>query len=609
MESVKKIIIIVITIGVTSTATSYGIISKREGEKYVLDSLFKYTPIKWPKIKPEGKPYVINIRTQREFDNINNFITDAVVREKNIIVLLAPGIYFFNEHHIIRKNETSDASITIKGNNSIIVAAGYDYHNNDDYKGKYEIRTTYVDLNTLEAYDLWEDTRVADSLVEIIDDKRGLCRLPVKSNEIRALSRHAVIRLTQWYKTRNYCIVSYDKKGIIFNAEDLEYVDIFKFKGYNVNLDYIYGGRLPRFKLYNPANLKKDFRIDKGKVTLRNKAVHECIASNFLNIKDCNYKTLSLKDLTFVGNSGTSQLLYFDNVKTESISISNCHFKSIQSTVLTFKSTSNVEICNNTLDSCYYYGFRIYNGCKNVEVLNNNILNCGLLLSNSHCITCAADNYHIANNKFCNFEYCAIGLGVWYGSNKKYPSRGIVEKNEFWQAKDYFLNRKDHTIMDAGAIYLWTQNDDAIIRYNYIHDYAGMKDYRGIFCDDGASNFKIVGNIILNIPNGYSISSRYVKDDINENYSNNSNNIISYNIIDNGIRFEGYKTEDRNCIKGVNLLLENKDSFILKSRYDYLSICNDDISICRNKRRIVSAVKKWPCYSEIKKIIYNIFKE
>lgn len=75
-------------------------------------------------------------------------------------------------------------------------------------------------------------------------------------------------------------------------------------------------------------------------------------------------------------------------------------------------------------------------------------------------------------------------------------------------------------LMDSGAIYTWTQNDQVIIRYNYIHDYTGASDNRGMFCDDGAANFKIIGNRILRIANSYCVDSRIIKDQRPEKFMN-----------------------------------------------------------------------------------------
>lgn len=123
------------------------------------------------------------------------------------------------------------------------------------------------------------------------------------------------------------------------------------------------------------------------------------------------------------------------------------------------------------------------------------------------------------------------------GTEKKYECSGIIENNEIYLTKDYYNNKEKYTSMDAGAIQVRTQSDQTIIRYNYIHDIVGMKDNRGIFCDEGARNFKIYNNVILNTPNCYSIDARKVTDRTLADTLNNRNNVMMYNVVDNRIRF------------------------------------------------------------------------
>lgn len=99
--------------------------------------------------------------------------------------------------------------------------------------------------------------------------------------------------------------------------------------------------------------------------------------------------------------------------------------------------------------------------------------------------------------------------------------------------------------MDSGAIYAYTQNDDTQIRNNFIHDYTGMKDNRGIFMDDGAINVTVRDNVIMRIANSWSIDSRRVADIENEPGSQvqkaNIGNTITNNKTDGRIRFEKRK--------------------------------------------------------------------
>ena len=86
-----------------------------------------------------------------------------------------------------------------------------------------------------------------------------------------------------------------------------------------------------------------------------------------------------------------------------------------------------------------------------------------------------------------------------------------------------------------------------------------MKDNRGIFCDDGASNFTITGNTILRIANSYCIDSRMVKDQHPEKFTNNVNITITDNTVDGSIRFEGRNEVGNRCVYGRNNVLSAED--------------------------------------------------
>ncbi|MBR1543173.1 MAG: hypothetical protein IJ628_11260 [Bacteroidaceae bacterium] len=132
--------------------------------------------------------------------------------------------------------------------------------------------------------------------------------------------------------------------------------------------------------------------------------------------------------------------------------------------------------------------------------------------------------------------------------------------------------------MDSGAIYTWTQNDGIIIRYNYIHDYTGAGDNRGIFCDDGSGNLSIYGNAVLNTPNSYSIDSRRAKDQ-KAGLRNNNRNFMAYNVVDNGVRFMGYSLEERHCRKGSNLVLSNNKDKNVSNQFDKIERMDEDLMI------------------------------
>lgn len=169
--------------------------------------------------------------------------------------------------------------------------------------------------------------------------------------------------------------------------------------------------------------------------------------------------------------------------------------------------------------------------------------------------------------------------------------------------------------MDSGAIYVNTINDYVCIRYNRIYDIAGMKNYRGIFGDDGTCNSKIYGNVITGIKDSYCIDLRYVPSIENkEKYTFgkvNVGNVVMYNFVDGDIRFEG-REGDNDCIKGINFLLESNEhkspniqtKNILNSERDTIvhsSGVNDEFIVISSQS--YNQLKKYPIYKHINKWI------
>ncbi len=183
--------------------------------------------------------------------------------------------------------------------------------------------------------------------------------------------------------------------------------------------------------------------------------------------------------------------------------------------------------------------------------------------------------YYIARNRIEDFCYGAIRVGIIdletasSDANKTrvdenpFPCCGIVEYNDI-SLSPAFYNNADHlVVMDGGAIYIATNNgnvekpldtetfinknigrtlDDTnvcVVRFNHIKNYRGRGSNRGIFCDDDAYNFLLLGNIIENTPNDFSISARYAGASRTSFYSDGYNKKVFYNVVDNGYRFEG----------------------------------------------------------------------
>ena len=507
-----------------------------------VDSLDRVQPISIQNMKSLEKTHVINVKDQQQFESLNEWIKSAIDNGyKNILIQISPGTFRFHENHIsLGKIDKSDVSITIKGWNAIITS-------DEDYgEDRYCITP-------------WKELKQADSQIKVVDVKTKLCMIPYKNTlDINNAGIYGKVQITQWFKAPTYQIEYINEDGVFFIASDLEYTGRFSRKGYNVNYDYLIAGTLPRFRLYDKRRERK------------------CSASCFLNVSNSSLRTINLQGINFKGNKEGASLIIMSSLKALQVVIQHCLFDHIRGKVAGFSYTDNVVFDNNEITNTAGNELSFVNGSKNVRVTNNKFANCGIGLSNTMCVRCNESEYYIADNTFCNFGYGAIGVGLWHGHEKKNVTSGIIEHNEIYFSSDYFTHREEYTLMDAGAIYVWTQNDNAIIRYNYVHDYGGMGYYSGIYCDDGASNCKIYGNVILNTPDGYSISSRRVKD-IKESFKNNENNFMAYNVIDGQVIFSGYGTEERHCQKGKNyVLLHDGQKLKEEMRYEALELNEKD---------------------------------
>lgn len=201
-------------------------------------------------------------------------------------------------------------------------------------------------------------------------------------------------------------------------------------------------------------------------------------------------------------------------------------------------------------------------------------------------------------------------MGVWYGTKKDYRCSGVIERNEICYSPEYFNNAWKYTLMDAGAIYTFTKMDDVTIRRNYIHDYTGAKDYRGIFCDDGAQNIKIYGNIIHNVKGSYDIDLRYTSaENVAKNVPDfNTCNQMFGNIMDGYYRFEGIPNKDDRYIHGSNYLVgdgslkkRNSVKNLQKQGEDIMLSGISSISIGKDNLKILKKTDNWKYFKR-----YNI---
>lgn len=576
----------------------------------------------------ENKVYTITICSQKKFDKILPKIDAALQSgERNILVKIKKGTYFFSEGHLsFAGKHYPDADIKIKGKGVTIVPKGWKLKENDEIPCEVSGESCFVDLKRKESISLWGEMMYADDLIEIIDEKEKLCRLKCEAlGELRVQQGSRVfIDLTRWCRCYQYKVLKIENGYVDFYAHDLEKDNVFGTKHYSVNYDYVVGRTNPRFRLCNATGKERVCVID-GRVKLCDslKSVYLGDASSFISLQSSEFRQFVVEGITFLGNKQSSDaLIKLSYFRTYNIEFTGCRFIGQMGEIISTDYSDNLYFHDNYVADNYAWGINVNSSSSNITIENNTFENNGIGLSYARCVSCSGNNYYIAHNTFKNFGYCAISIGAWYGVGKRVPSKGIVEYNEMWYDNAYFCEAWKHTIMDSGAIYLWTQNDGAIIRYNYIHDYTGMSQNHGIYCDDGAHHMAIYGNVILNTPMGHTIGSRRVarteKARNKSSYSvrNNIKNFIAYNIVDGTIQFVGYEDKPNGCLKGTNVRMMHDGQLLfshnlgneykgleveeMDTEYEYVSHNENSIVLKENGNKVLRGL---PVFDKIDKLV------
>ncbi len=505
-----------------------------------------WVEVKSPKLF--GKEYVVTINTQKEFDSIQQKVYKAIKSNyTNIIVKIGPGVFFYrNNHFNLNGINNSQLSIRVEGNGTKLVAAGNDYTTSlNHFNGDVDYGHIFLTDN-LDYLDFDGGYSQLQSLVEVVNEKSKLCR--IKTDLPSQDASGASIQLNEWYMVRTYPIIKIKGGFVYFVASDLKY-DKAK-KCFNTNYDYGVSKILPRYLIKNLKG-SSPFSICKGRINFPQgvNAIHECCNSQFLVLykNDINY--FHLKGIEFVGSSEKDQLIYIRRVNAKKVLITDCAFRYINSVILRCDYADNVCFTNNIVENCFGKGVWSRNDCNHTTITDNHFYRTVKTIDQSACISCISENFYVANNVFRDFGGMAIATGLKYTQKQVAPISGIIENNEIFYSQDYHDFMKKNSLIDGAAIYLSTQNDETIIRYNYIHGYTGIHSRRSIYCDDGCYNAKIYGNIIEQPDNGNAVFAWFSKG------SPKSNTGISfmYNVI-----LGKYKLEERpnsDCVHGKNIII------------------------------------------------------
>ena len=517
----------------------------------------------------------IYISNQQGFDLLNqqlNRVLNTGVRQ--VTVKFKPGIYYYSENHLnLTKIYSSSTSCNLDGDGAILVPRGDSYSRGDLFKGLFNPNLSIIDIEDMKVIPYWEDIRYAESRVELIDDKINLWRL--KCSSLEDLSKDECINtyviVTCWFTSYTLKVDQIKDGYLYFISSKKSYRNNYDCYFLDSDFGYSYGQRYARFKLCNYSenasfSIRKDNSISLSKTI---NSVHICNAGTFLTLRDCCFRSLSICGFTFLGATSynNSYLLRCIKLRTRSLIVQDNYFKGLTSHVMGLEETDNLLFKNNIIEECYRGGVLVDNSCKGTQIVRNKFSYCGLDLKQDFPISVLGDNFWVTGNEILNYGYAAIRTGVWHGQTTINPPRGIIENNEIYFTPEYSSNIEKYGLMDGGAIYVSTQNESVIIRNNYIHDIAGIKDNRGIFCDDGARNISIYDNVILNIQNSYCIDSRRVSLYEDELGPTNVCNVIQGNIVNGAIRFEAREGDDNQCKLGINYFLIKDRQQMPKNKY------------------------------------------
>lgn len=475
---------------------------------------------------------LINIRSQSDFDSLQVRL-DSVLRAgqpERIEIRFHPGVYFYREGHITLYDVHSPGTeIAFSGENCTLIAE-------DNGRG-HQLDNNYVDLKLCEPVDVWSPVRKAGSWpVPVLfrpNEYKIRCQEPdIPPEQAKDLWVH----LTQWFIAPFYPVVEI-RNGWLYFRKDREYET-------GIWAELRYGRCLPRYILCD-----KPERND----------LHACTVSRFLTVSDTRLKGLSMENLRFLGNGEGKSLICFDRFQADSVLVSDCSFSHIRSHAIQVSYTDHVCIKDCLFSGNYQSCIRVMEGSRNANIQKNRFIGNGRMMTNVPLVFCRGVDYRIQDNYFEDFSYSAIGLGIHFTEEDIYGTSGIVERNEICQSEQ-FRSGVFRSLVDAGAIYIGTNNTRTVVRNNYIHDIDGPHYNRGIFADDGPKNVTIEGNTVLRIYNGYCIDLRkclrvsHLRD--TKVPDPNTGNRISGNIYDGRVRMYIRKDDPTSYVGGNRKVCE-----------------------------------------------------
>lgn len=457
--------------------------------------------------------FILNVCSQQDFDALPARL-DSVLRSpeppEQVEVRIGPGVYFYGERHLdLNWLDLPETRISITGDNCTLVAK-------DDGSG-HALGYNYVDLNVLEGEDIWSPVKKAGSWPVPVLFRKGVYKIRCDEPDLsEEEAKDLWLHISQWFVGPFYPVVRIRNGWLYFRKESDT--------GTSILSELRYGRCLPRYLLCGKPERK---------------GLHACTATCFLSLSNSRLKQFGMEGVSFLGNAEGQHLIWLDKVKADSVVFERCSFSHLRSSIIKVDWTDNFRLRDCLFSGNYQTCVNLGAETRDAVVDGNRFIGNGRIMTNWPLVCSRGVNYRIAGNYFEDFSHSAIGLGINYTDKDLYGTSGIVEGNEICQS-DSFRNRPMRSLIDAGAIYISTNNTRTVVRNNYIHDIDGPHGNHGIFADDGAMNVTIEGNTIVRIGNGRCIDLRkcfsILRNPESKVSTPNTGNIIRDNIYDGAVR-------------------------------------------------------------------------
>ncbi|MBR1490500.1 MAG: right-handed parallel beta-helix repeat-containing protein [Bacteroidales bacterium] len=422
---------------------------------------------------------ILSIKGQEDFDRLDERIDSVLAAgEREVDVQFASGFYFFREGHLTLSGiQTPGVSLRLSGDGAYLVGS-------EDGKGP-AFENGFVDLAERKALDVLAPVRKAGFWPVRVPFRKGLYVLRCKgeADVSEADAAGMKIILSQWFVGAVYEVVKISRGWLFFRRVP-----------YRTRIwsELRFGRCLPRYMLFSPRKAGN---------------AYACASSNFLSVENSRLGSVVLDGLHFLGNGEGDRLIRFSQVEADSIVIRECLFEGLRSRGILVENTDYFSLRDNEFRDGALNQVYVEKTADDVRVEGNRFYRNGLLMTNDPVVNCKGSSFLVRGNYFEDFSYSAIGAGLHYTDSAGLVTSGIIEKNEICMSERY-RQAPMRSLIDGGAIYIWTQNKDLVIRENYIHDIAGPHGNRGIFGDDGVVNLKICDNTIFRVQGSYAIDVR-----------------------------------------------------------------------------------------------------